>query len=143
MAFYIDIVDGGRNPGHEYLPAGAIVPKVGMALVMSGGKLAIASGTTAPTYICMTERDTALTDGEIIPVFRVLPDEVFQTTFSAAAASVKLGDKVTLHTDGLQVTATTTGGVAEVVGIDGTAAGDSVRVRFPGVVEPAAGGGGG
>ena len=49
MAFYIQQVDGGRNPGHEYLPAGAIVPKVGMALTMTSGKLAIASGTTAPS----------------------------------------------------------------------------------------------
>ena len=44
--------------------------------------------------------------------------------------SVKLGDKVTIYTDGLQVTATTTSGVAEVVGMDGTAAGSTVLVRF-------------
>ena len=41
---------------------------------------------------------------------------------------------MTLHTDGLQVTATKTNGVAEVVGMDGTAASDRVRVRFPAVV---------
>ena len=42
----------------------------------------------------------------------------------------KVGDKVTLHTDGLQVTGTTASGVAEVVYMDGTAAGDMCRVRF-------------
>ena len=46
---------------------------------------------------------------------------------------VAVGDKVTIHTDGLQVTATTTGGVAEVVWMEGTASGAKVRVRFPGV----------
>ena len=56
---------------------------------------------------------------------------------------MKLGDKVTLHTDGLQVTATTASGVAEVVGMDGTAAGDRVRVRFPAVVNITQGGVGG
>ena len=74
---------------------------------------------------------------------RVLPDMMFETTFQAAASSVKLGDKVTLHTDGLQVTATTASGVAEVVGMDGTAAGDRVRVRFPAVVNITQGGVGG
>ena len=80
MAFYIQQVDGGRNPGHEYLPAGAIVPKVGMALTVTGGKLAIASGTTAPSYISMIEKEEALTDGDVIPVMRVLPDMMFQNT---------------------------------------------------------------
>lgn len=141
MAFYIQQVDGGRNPGHEYLPAGAIVPKVGMALTVTGGKLSIASGTTAPSYISMIEKEEALTDGDVIPVMRVLPDMMFQTTFQAAATSIKLGDKVTIHTDGLQVTATTTGGVAEVVQMDGTTAGSPVCVRFPGVVVAAASGG--
>lgn len=123
-------VEGARTPGIEYLPCGAITPKAGMALAQSGGKLAIASGTTAPTYISMCEKQTACTEGELIPVLRVLPDMVFETTVQASAAGVKLGDKVTLHTDGLQVTATTTSGVAEVVYLDGTAAGSMCRVRF-------------
>ena len=56
---------------------------------------------------------------------------VFETTFSAAATSVKLGNKVTLHaSDGMSVTATTTDGVAEVVYMDGTASGSMCRVRF-------------
>ena len=128
MAFLIQQVDGGRVPGIEYLPCSAITPKVGMALVQSGGNLAIASGTTAPTYVSMIEKEAACAAGDIIPVMRVLPDMVFETTFSTAASAIKLGDKVTLNTDGLQVTATTTSGV---VGMDGTAAGDKVRVRFP------------
>ena len=134
MAFLIQQIDGGRVPGIEYLPCGAITPRIGMALFQSGGNLAVASGTTAPTYVSMIEKETPCTVGDIIPVMRVLPDMMFETTFQAAASSVKLGDKVTLHTDGLQVTATTASGVAEVVGMDGTAAGDRVRVRFPAVV---------
>ena len=49
MAFLIQQVDGGRVPGIEYLPCGAITPRIGMALIPSGGTLAVASGTTAPT----------------------------------------------------------------------------------------------
>ncbi len=130
MAFKIYSIDDNRVPGIEYLPASAITPKVGMALTQSGGQLALASGTTAPTYLSMCEKDSACTAGDIIPVIRVNRDMIFETTFAAAATSIKLGDKVTLHTDGEQVTATTTNGVAEVVYMDGTASGSMCRVRF-------------
>lgn len=131
MAFKIYKTDDGRIPGIEYLPCSAITPKVGMALVQSSGNLAIATGTTAPTYISMCEKDSACTAGDIIPVIRVQKDMVFETNFSAAATSIKLGNKVTLHaSDGMSVTATTTDGVAEVVYMDGTASGSMCRVRF-------------
>ena len=51
-------------------------------------------------------------------------------TLQAAGTGLTIGSKVTLHTDGLQVTGTTASGVAEVVYMDGTAAGDMCRVRF-------------
>lgn len=130
MGFMIHSVDDNRVLGLEYLPCSAITPKVGMALVQTSGNLALASGTTAPTYISMCERDTACTAGELIPVVRVQKDIIFGVPAQAAMTSVKLGDKVTIHTDGLQVTATTASGVAEVVGMDGTAAGSTVLVRF-------------
>lgn len=130
MAFLIHSTDDGRVLPWEYLPAGAITPKVGMALTQSSGNLALASGTTAPTYISMTERDTACTAGDLIPVVRVQKDTVYETTLAASGASLKVGDRVTLHTDGMQVTATTTSGVAEIVEIIGTAIGGKVRVRF-------------
>lgn len=130
MAFLIHSTDDGHALPWEYLPAGAITPKVGMALTQSSGNLALASGTTAPTYISMTERDTACTAGDLIPVVRVQKDTVYETTLAASGTSLKVGDRVTLHTDGMQVTATTTSGVAEIVEIIGTAIGGKVRVRF-------------
>lgn len=122
--------DDGRVPAWEYLPASAITPKVGMALTMTSGQLAKASGTTKPTYISMVEKETACTAGDIIPVVRVGADMILETTFSAAATSVVPGAKVTVATDGLQVTGTTTDGIAEVVELDGNTAGSKVRVRF-------------
>lgn len=140
MSFLLHTVEGGRIPAWEYLPCGAIQPQVGLALTMTSGNLAIASGTTAPLYISMREEDAAVTAGTIIPVVRVLDSIVFETTFSAAATSIKVGDKVTISSDGTQVTATKTGGVAEVVWMEGTASGSKVRVRFPGVSAAAAAG---
>lgn len=140
MSFLLHTVEGGRIPAWEYLPCGAIQPQVGLALTMTSGNLAVASGTTAPTYISMREEGAAVEAGTIIPVVRVLDSIVFETTFSAAATSIKVGDKVTISSDGTQVTATKTGGVAEVVWMEGTASGSKVRVRFPGVSAAAAAG---
>ena len=128
--FRIHSVDDGRNVPIEYLPVSAMTPKFGTAMAMSSGKLALATGATRPQYISMVEKDAACTDGDIIPVIRVDSDIIFETTAQAALTSVNLGDKVTIHTDGAQVTATTASGVAEVVYMDGSAAGSMVRVRF-------------
>lgn len=128
--FKIHTIDDGRNAPVEYLPCGAITPKAGMAMVLTSGNLAVAAGTNKPAYICMREETAAVPAGTLIPVIRVQSDMVFETTATAALTSVKLGSKVTLSTDGLQVTATTTDGVAEIVAMDGTAAGSVVRVRF-------------
>jgi hypothetical protein len=78
----------------------------------------------------MTERQSAVTAGETIPVLRVLPDIIFETALSAGATALNPGDKVTLGADGLTVTGTTTGGVAEIVSAEGITAGSRVRVRF-------------
>ena len=130
MGFKIHTTADGRATGIEYLPAGAITPKVGMALYMNGGNLAVAAGTNKPQYISMCEREAALTAGEVIPVIRVYDDIIYETTLSAAGTNLKLGDKVTITAGGEQVTATTTDGVAEIVGIEDSAIGGKVRVRF-------------
>lgn len=121
----------GRVTPWEYLPCSAITPKIGMAMVLSSGKLAIATGTTKPTHICMAEYDAAVTAGTIVPVIRVQADEIFEVTNSASLSGVNIGQKVTLHaSNGLQVTGTTTSGVAEIVRKDGDASGSTVLVRF-------------
>ena len=123
--------EDGRVAPWEYLPCGAITPKLGMALVFSSGNLAIATGTTKPTHISMCEKSAAVSAGTVIPVIRVQPDQVFETTNSASLSGVNIGQKVTLHaSNGLQVTGTTTSGVAAIVAKDGDAAGSRVLVHF-------------
>ena len=122
--------DDGHVAPFEKFPCSAITPKNGMAMVLSSGKLAIASGTNKPEFICVEEHDAAVAADTMVTVVRVDHDTVYETTLSAAGTSLALGDKVTLAADGLQVTATKTNGVAEIVYIDGTAVGDKVHVRF-------------
>lgn len=128
--FVLHATGAGDTPALEHLPVSAIQPMIGLAMTMVDGQLAIASGTTVPTYICMTQRKSACEAGEIIPVIRVQHDITFATTFETDAADIKLGDKLTISADGLLVTATTASGIAEVVKMDGNAQGDTVCVRF-------------
>ena len=128
--FTVYSTDDGRNLPIEYLPAGAIVPKRGMALVQSGGNLAVCTGANVPTYISMIEKEAAVDAGEIIPVVRVTPGVIWKTNSSVAMTSIKLGQKVTIDSTGMLVTATTGDNGAEVVYIEDTAAGGCVHVRF-------------
>lgn len=127
MAFKIYSTDDNRVPGIEYLPASTITPKVGMALTMSNGNLAVASGSSTPMYISVIEKSSACKSGEIIPVIRVGKDIIFETSFSVDPSSLNVGDKVTIDSSGMNLTATKTSGVAEIVHMD---EGAMCRVRF-------------
>ena len=131
LGFYPETVIDGHVPPWEYLPFSAIQPKVGMALILSSGKLAIATGTNKPEFICMAEHPAAVTAGTIVPVIRVTPEILFKTSNSASLSSAAVGAKVTLHaSSGMQVTGTTSSGVAEIVAKSGDATGSDVYVRF-------------
>ena len=99
----------------------------GEALVLTGGKLTKA--TAAPTPIC--GEDVEKSTGADIVAVPVSADMIFEVAFSAAPTSVNVGDKVTLDTDALMVTATTTNGVATIFDKCGaTATGDKCLVQF-------------
>lgn len=103
---------------------------MGEALVLSGGTLTKCGATTAPAFIAMADL-TAAAAKRTIPVARVASNQIYEVPVSAAPTSLKVGDKVTLHTDGLQVTATTTSGVVTVENLNGaTEAGDKIIVRI-------------
>lgn len=93
---------------------------IGELLYFSSGKLTKASGTTKPEYICMQEKVLASDDILVCTVVR--PDILYQTTNSAALNGIAVGNKVTVSSDGMQVTATTNSGIAEIVEFDAEAA---------------------
>ena len=112
----------------EYLDATAEEAfSVGEACSLASGLLTKCGATTAPEYITVGE---VAADSGKVPCIRVHSSQIFETTFSAAASSIVVGNKVTINTDGLQVTATSTSGVAEVVKKMGDKSGDPVLVRF-------------
>lgn len=129
MAFILAKMDVGLTPPIEHLPVTADETiTLGEALVLSSGKLTKCGATARPAFVAVGPA----VDGEA-PVIRVQDYMEFETTLGVApaeSAAVAVGAKVTLHTDGMQVTATTTSGVAAVTYIAGQTVGSLVRVRF-------------
>lgn len=124
--------EDGRVQPWEYLPAtGSTKPDIGLACTLSSGKLAKASGTTKPTYICMQEAPAAVAAGTLLACIKVQPDMIFEVKNQANISGVNIGQAVTIHSDGLQITATTSSGVATIVQkTPGTGTGNPTLVRF-------------
>lgn len=129
MAFTLARMDVGQTPPIEYKPVtDSETVTLGEALVLSSGKLTKCGATARPAFVAVGPA----VDGEA-PVIRVQDYMEFETTLGVApteSATVAVGNKVTLHTDGLQITATTTSGVATVTYIAGQTVGSLARVRF-------------
>lgn len=113
---------------HEVTASEAV--QLGEALVLTSGKLTKCGATAKPEFIAMADcaADAAK---RLIPVARVEANQLYEVPVTAAPTSLVEGDKVTLHTDGMQVTATTTLGVVTVESLNGAAAaGDTIVVRI-------------
>lgn len=118
------------NPLVELPCAAGTSYKIGQSLTVSNGVASLAAGATKPEYICQAEK-TGIA-GETVQAIAVLPGEIYEAALSEDGASLKVGDKVTIATDGIRVTATTASGVAKIVEFtNGTkATGDTVLVKF-------------
>lgn len=103
---------------------------IGEALSLANGKLTKCGATTKPEFISMAYLAAGATARKI-GVCRVESNQVYEVPVTAAPTALKVGDKVTINTDGLQVTATTSSGVITVESLNGaTAAGDTIVVRI-------------
>lgn len=115
-------------PAIKQIAATAGTYKIGEALVISSGKLAKATGTAMPEYICAQNKTASTTDANV-SVYPIEKNQEYETTL-AESGTVVLGSKVTIHTDSAQITTTTSNGVAEVLAVAGSALGDVAVVRF-------------
>ena len=129
----VKILNGRINQGEPVrLPTTAKETYTfGEALVLNAGELTKCGETTVPTHICCENYEAPESNGRDIVAEPVSADMIFEVPFSAAPSSVNVGDKVTLHTDGLQITADTENGVATIFDKNGAAAiGDKCLVQF-------------
>lgn len=98
----------------------AVLPKksgetyaLGEALTLTANGVTKCGATTMPAYICM-----GLGDSNGLVCIPALETTEYEVGYTAAPA---VGARVTLHTDGLSITATTTDGVFTVTSVDTTA----------------------
>ncbi len=128
--FKLHTTDDGRVPPIEYLPAGAITPKIGMALYQTSGNLAIASGANDATYISMADRAAACTAGDLIPVIKIMPDQVWECQKDSTNA-MTVGTAYDVAAGGLLIDDNgVTGANFQVNYVEGAAQGATVRGRF-------------
>lgn len=127
--FILRKMDVGATPPIDYMPAKSGESyALGEALKVASGVVTLCSGAVKPQYVCVGKAK----DGGV-PCIRVQDYMTFETTLAAAPAenaTLGVGDKATIHTDGAQITATTTNGVAEIVELDGTTVGSRAVVKF-------------
>lgn len=132
MFFLAKIENGHMNvPEPEFHDAteGEAI-SIGEALVLTKGKFTKCGATASPDFISMTELPADATDRRMAAC-RVAPNQVYEVPVTADPSSLVAGDKVTINTDGLQVTATKASGVATIIDTLGvTAAGGKILVRF-------------
>lgn len=105
---------------------------VGQALRLNAGKLTKGTATAKPEYMSVSKVEAG-TD-KVGTVIQVLPDMEFEAEIAATegADALVVGDKVTIGTDGVTLTATKTSGVATIVAIPEPlkATGGKVIVKF-------------
>jgi len=109
----------GSEP-YKYLPGtDAETFTRGEALVMSGGALTKCGATVTAQYICNEDVEAATPAKQNISVSVIRETDEIEVIATEAIAQSVVGSVVTLHTDGLKVTATTTSGVFRVKNTDG------------------------
>lgn len=118
MAFkLVGTLTEGAEP-FKYLPITADEAYTkGEALVVTSGKVTKCGATTVPQYIC--QKTIAANAEDLVPCVPVRETDEYEVYSTATIAATALGGKVTLHTDGLSVTATTTSGVFRLKKTDG------------------------
>lgn len=87
---------------------------IGEALKIDGGFATKCGATEKPTHICGTTQKAEAGDASVA-CYPIFESYEFKVSVNGDPKSLKVGDKVTIHTDGLQVTTTTASGVAEIV----------------------------
>lgn len=121
MAFnYIGRVGSNVPPSENgYLLTNSEAATLGEVLVFSSGRLTKSGATAVPEFVALKTQAAETTSVTNLPVMRVTETIEFETTSTGQIPVSAIGSKYTVHTDGLQITTTTTSGVFEVTATDG------------------------
>lgn len=126
----VSSLGGDIQPFEFYLLTDGEAAVRGEALVQTNGRLTKCGATVTPEFIAERTQALEAASTKPLPVTRITEADEFSTTANATVASSLVGNKVTLHTDGLVVTATTASGVFEISATDGVTNGGVVKGYF-------------
>jgi len=127
------IVDSGKNfsqPVETLLGTNAEAYTEGEALVITSGRLTKCAATVTPEAFALKSQTAEATAITPLPFLRVMEDQKYSVKSMATVAATLVGNKVTLHTDGLLTTATTASGVATIISTDGATTTSNLVVSF-------------
>lgn len=122
MFNYIGRVGSNVPPfENKFLLTNAEGSTLGEALTLNGatGRLTKTGATATPDYIAIRTQTAEATSVTPLPVIQVQETLEFETTSTGQIPVTAIGSKYTIHTDGLQITTTTTAGVFQVTATDG------------------------
>lgn len=126
----IHTIDDAACRGIEYHSASAFIPKIGMLLKIEGGLLVPAAGTDKPSYICLCDRESSITEGDEIPVHRLDGAFILEDHNGGDFSEIKVGTKLNIADDSIHLS-TAAGGCAEVISIsEPLEGGYIIRVRI-------------
>ena len=127
MAFEFLRAENDASPiEKEIIATNATTYKHGQLVAFDASTGTATAGSANPEFVYVGKDITAKT-GDKLAVIPVLPEYEFETTFSTAATTLKVGAKVTVTNE--QATATTTSGVFQLLTAGG-ASGAKVVGRF-------------
>jgi len=123
-------ISGDQDPFEYYLLTDNEGATLGEALSQTSGRLTKCAATGVPEFIAVCDRTAEATSVTPLAVVRVKETTEFSTQSMATVADTVIGTKVTLHTDGLLVTATSSSGVFEISATDGATTTSNVKGYF-------------
>lgn len=126
MAFEFLRAENDASPIEKEIVASNGVTYNHGCLVAYGAAGTAVTTSTTPEFVYAGKTTTAVT-GDKLAVIPILPEYEWETTFSANAASLKAGAKVTVT--GEAATATTASGIFQILS-DGGASGTAIAGRF-------------
>jgi len=132
MAFVLVKMDDSSYPPivNDKLMADNEAPAFGEGLVESSGRLTKCGATATPEYIALAGWAAEATSVTNLPCIRVSEMQMYEVKSSATVATSVIGSKVTLDSNALLCTATTSSGVFYVDYTDGATTNSTVRGHF-------------
>lgn len=122
-----EFVKNERDPNFPlmktYPTTASEVYSFGEGLALTAGKLTKCAATAKPAYIAAKNYTAPATGNVELPVYPVYADTTLRTQLSADGAALSVGAAVTIDTDAMKATATTTSGVFTIEAFEDTSKG--------------------